>query len=359
MEANKYFEKMKETSDIVNPFILQALEPLKATTHRLHSIVSELPIKRVEASSKARAFLLRQAYELAGGLTWERIAPVCAAVEMEICSMYYVNRIYDNKGGEKGQNNINEQIMAAKITRDLAAQLIERQRKEIPSSQLERVLHLMNESDLVFEEGEYIDVIENIYPKQKNTSFEGMMNLCDKRTYLINASYFEKIGMMGWILADGREEELISLGAFGKNYGMLLQIVNDIADFVPPQHDLKTCEKLVTDAYSDIKHGKLTYPIIYTLHKGAAEEKSKLIRIIEKANQAEPAELIELTQLLMRNGSMEFARKKGIEYYHLAKRALNGFDKEKRSYLDSMCVIAWTNRFYKALLDDYRKNLLK
>lgn len=355
MKSEEYFEKMRETSIIVNPLILQALEPLKKTSIGLHDTVAELPMRRVETSSKARAFLLREAYEFAGASDWERIAPICAAVELELCSMYYVNRVYDDKGGERDENKISSQIMAAKITRDLTTRIIEEQSDKIRADQLGRILHTMNESDLLFETGQYVDVFENIYSRQKNAGFEEMLKLCDRRLYLINAAYFEKISLIGGILAEASQEQLNSLTAFGKNYGLVIQIVNDIADFVPPKYNLGTSEKLPTDAYSDVKHGKLTYPIIYTLHNGSSKEKDELVGIIEKGSHVQSEELAELTQLLMRNGSIDFAKKQARAYSRQAKSALKKFSKEKRETLSRMCALAYTNRFYKALLRDMSK----
>ncbi len=350
MKGGEYFQEMRKTSDIVNPIIHREVETLREFSESLYDIVSELPNKRIKEPSKSRAFMLRKAYEIVGGQKWEEIAPICAAVEIEFCSMYYTNRIYDDKGHiTEDRDKINSQIMAAKITRDLATRVIEGLRETIPHEKLEQILSLMNESDLILESGQYLDVFENIYPEMGDASFEDMIKSCDERIYKVNASYFEKIAMMGAILANGSKEQINALANFGKNYGMMLLIVNDIADFLPSKHGFKTSEKIPEDSYSDIKHGKLTYPIIYTLHYGKPEEKEKLIKLIEKGKGINEDELMELTKILVNNGSIDFAKKRGVWYKNRAKKSLKMFDKESRRYLSSMCVISESNRYFKEL----------
>lgn len=347
MKKLEYAIRMRETSEKVDSLVENALEPLKDVSETLHNVVFELPRKRIGTGFAVRPFLLRHSYEAAGGQDWKRIAPVSAAVELELCSMYYGNRIYDEKGGEKSKGVTAQQIMAAKITRDLATRVIED--LDCAPQQIEKVLHLMNESDLVFESGQFFDAFENVYSRKKDASFEEMIVSFRKRTYMINASYCEKIAKMGAILADSGAKEINALSVFGKKYGMLLQIVNDVADFVPSSDNTGTSEKIPEDSYSDVRHGKLTHPVIYTLHHGTDEERRKLIGIIERGMCAKEDELNELTRILIKNGAIHFAQQRAKQHVKKAKEALRIFDKEERRYLSTMCVIADTNRYYKAL----------
>lgn len=345
MKSNEYFQRMYETSKEINPLIEAALEPLKKVSCYLYHTVSELPKKRIETGSKVRAYLLRHAYEITTNKDWKRISPICAAVEMELCSMYYTNRIYDKKGNER---DINKQIMAAKITRDLASSMLEQSREHI-GSKLEKILYLINESDLICESGQYLDVCENTYETRKHTSFEEMINFCNNRIYKINASYLEKIAKMGAILGGADNKIIESLESFGKEYGMLLQIVNDIMDFVPKKDNGGTSEKIPEDAYSDIKHGKLTYPVIYTLHHGTNEQKRKVINVIEKGPSAKDDSLEEITKIFVNNGSINFAKKQARKNATQAKKTLRSFDKKQRRHLSRMCIITYKNRFYDSL----------
>ncbi len=84
MERQKYFEKMKETSKVVNPIMIEALAYLKEENKELYDFIINIPAfkKRITKEEKIRPFLLRLAYELVGGKNWKRkISPICASVE--------------------------------------------------------------------------------------------------------------------------------------------------------------------------------------------------------------------------------------------------------------------------------------
>ncbi|MBU0977905.1 MAG: hypothetical protein KKD18_05805, partial [Nanoarchaeota archaeon] len=217
--SSEYFKKMHETCAVVNPMIMAAVEPLKRESEGLYEAVSELPRKRTEASGQLRAFMLRNAYECAGGEDWQRIAPVCAAVELELCSMYYENRVYDEKGGKRDLAQISKSIMAAKLTRDLAERLV-KQSGEITARDRSKIVELLNQADITFETGEYLDVFENTFARMGGASFSDMISCCERRIYGINAAYFERICEIGGLLAGAPKEETGALENFGRQLGM-------------------------------------------------------------------------------------------------------------------------------------------
>ena len=175
-----------------------------------------------------------------------------------------------------------------------------------------------------------------------------MLDLYYRRNYGVNNSFFEKIAIIGATLGRGTKKQIEVLTNFGKSYGMTLQIINDIGDFVPPKYNLGTEEKLPEDAYSDIKHGKLTLPIIYCLINGTNEEKEQVIEALTNKNINED-KLLEVTRILVNNGSIDFAKKTALDFSKKAKSYLEIFPKEKRSLFEELCFIAYTNRYYKAL----------
>jgi|GEM_PF-2915260 len=351
MKKEEYFQRMEEVSTVVDKLLLDALEPLKDNPH-LYNTVSELPLKRV-GKSKVRAYFVRAVYELCNRdkpleSEW---GPLATAVEMELCSMYYANQIYDCKEGKKSPEEIKKNVMATKITRDLAQKVLEPLREvTLGHANIERIIGLLNLSDMVVENGQYIDVFQNVYSVSGKLSFEEQVALYEERTHKIDARYFENIAEMSTELAMVSNPGVVNaVRNFGYHYGMLLQIVNDIADFVPPSLNQGTPEKLSEDAFSDVKHGKLTYPVIYTLNHGSKAEKNQLVRIIEKGEHANEEELADLTRMLVSNGSIDFATEKAKAHRNKAKKVLRIFSKDKRRPLSKMCVIAQTNKYYKAL----------
>jgi len=354
MEAENYWRLMRETSDRVNPLLEEAINSSECISK--DSTLLELPRARIANPSKLRAHVARFAYEAIESSEGRKPReadwiPLAAASELELISMYYLNQLWDGKGGCVTKADIDKRAIAAGITRNLAFRTLEKgYRGKIDSGKIDELSAFLLDSDNVFLEGEYVDIFEDTYSSAKALSFEDMMNLCSKRIYQINASFFEKIARMAVIVSDTKDEKKKeALRKFGYNLGMAVQIVNDIADFVPEEENSGTCEKLPSDSYADIKHGKLTYPIIWTLHKGTEEEKREVIDILEKGRLASSLELENLTRMLVNNSAIDFAVKEAKKYAIQAKRELLVFPPEIRAPLSMSCSMAHINRYYDAL----------
>src|SRR3989344_8560698 len=107
-----YHKLEKQTSKEVDKII-------EKYTDGIDPIVSFLPKKRI-GHPRLRDFSIRLGYELANGKNWKDIIPVCAAYELENCSSYVINWIFDEKGGIKTKQEINNLIVAGMQLRELA-----------------------------------------------------------------------------------------------------------------------------------------------------------------------------------------------------------------------------------------------
>ncbi|MFH1358909.1 MAG: polyprenyl synthetase family protein [archaeon] len=348
MLKEEYKKLMLETSKKIEPVILGYIEPLKNENQELYKICLELLKKKI-GTFETRAYLLRNSFEVCSGKKWTKeIMHACAAIELELASMYYANRIFDDKGGKKILNQPKNQFIAAMITRDLASQALTKSCSKADYKTFVRIKDIFDEINKICYIGQFYEVSYNIYKPSMKLEFDHLLKLYYKRNYGVNNSFFEKIGMIGAILGSGTEKQIEALASFGKNYGMMLQIINDIGDFVPPKLNTGTEEKLSEDAYSDIKHGKLTLPIIYSLTHKSKEENKIIIESLSNPN-IDKDKLIKVTKILMKNGSIDFSKKIALDFINQGKNYLKIFPKEKRMPLSTMEVIAWTNRYYKAL----------
>jgi geranylgeranyl pyrophosphate synthase len=347
MNDETYFDRMKDTSMKVDRVIFDYLSPLMLQNPKMYEAVVNLPEKR-KGLPKVRAHLARESYEISSGRDHEGWQNLCAAIELELNAMYYRNQIFDKKAGcsNEDNNDVIRNWSADSFSRDLAEQILQ---KSYPQNN--RLVDLLRKSNMVFSIGEFRDTTQNTYPQVKNLTFDEQMDLCSKRIYEINASFFEKLAAMGAIAAGEMDDSRISaLSNFGKSYGMALQIVNDIADFVPPRINSGTTEKTGNDAYNDIKNRKMTYPVIWLLHNGSGENKCLLEKVLSEGFNADPNQLEELTRVLVRGGAINFAKQKAKTYGIEAKRNLhNHFSKEKRRFISSMCAMFYKNRHYDAL----------
>ncbi len=353
MNTETYFDRMKETSVAVDRVIFDSLEPLRLQNSEMYRVVANLPEKR-RGLPKVRAHLARESYEISNKGNNDDWQNLSAAIELELNAMYYRNQVFDKKAGcsNKDNDSVIRNWSADSYSRDLAEQILQ---TSYPGNN--RLVDLLRESNMVFSIGEFKDATQNIYPQVKALTFDEKMDLCSKRIYEMNAFYFEKLATMGAIAAGETEESKIcALSNFGKDYGMALQIVNDIADFIPPRINSGTTEKTSNDAYNDIKNGKMTYPLIWLLHNGGERDKCLLEKILNKGFNADPNQLEELTRVLVRSGAINFAKQKARMHGIEAKRNLhNSFSKEERKFISNMCYMFYKNRYYDALKEFERR----
>ena len=347
MDSQKYFDRMRETSKIVDETIYDILDPLRQEIPEMYDAVRALPEKR-KGLPKSRAHLAREAYTLCKGREDNGWIPLATAVELELNSMYYKNQVFDEKASHSLRNKERAfgNWLADSYSRDLAGRLLQESYQDKP-----QVSGLLRKANIVCAEGFWIDIFDNTYQQTRNLTFNEQIALCDERMYKMNASFFEKIATMGAMVANESDSSKISsLSDFGRAYGMGLQSVNDIADFVPPRINSGTTEKTGNDAYSDVKHGKMTYPIIWLLENGSAKDKRVLEEILETGQEAKLPQLEKLTRVLVRSGAINFAKQKVKVYRNQAKHALHkAFSKNERKYLSTMCTMFDKNRYYEAL----------
>lgn len=120
---------------------------------------------------------------------------------------------------------------------------------------------------------------------------------------------------IGAILGTQDAKILQALTDYGEAVGTAFQIIDDLLDFVADP------EKLGKEPFSDLREGKLTFPMIYTREVCTAEEKAKLERVFSsEMNEAGAIEWIE--SLLERYQTQAHCRGVAQEYADRAKSAL-------------------------------------
>ena len=153
----------------------------------------------------------------------------------------------------------------------------------------------------------------------------------------------ENIACIGAILADATAEQLETLKNFGLSYGNGVQIANDLGDFVLGTSQAVDFEKTYKDQYSDIRHGKLTYPIILGLE---IAEETPVKALLGKDN-VNYKELELLTRYLKESGIFEKIKELSKAEYYECKRTLRNLPKsEARSMLSLMASMLRSNKYF-------------
>ncbi|MDD5254332.1 MAG: polyprenyl synthetase family protein [Candidatus Nanoarchaeia archaeon] len=347
-----YFDRMRETSNEVAPVVDLYLNNFRNSKGNFYDLISQIPKSFMRQGSNIRTYLLRTAYESLTDKNWKWIAPVGASIEFLLASMYYSNWIHDEKGGIRSKGEDKDILTAAIIMRELSQEvLVDGLKDKIPLEKLINLFSLFNETNKIFQEGQFVDIKVNNYKNWNNlVSEEDQMNLFLERTYKINAAFIERIAKVGGLLAEGSEQQLNALGKFGEYFGMAHQIMNDVADFVPPRFGISTTTKLPEDSYADVKDGHLTLPIIYTLYHDINEDRvKKIVNVLEGGKQNSLNDLEEATSLLIENGAIKYTINYARHFKKMAKETIKKFPKDKRMPLDWLLISIDSNKYYTSL----------
>jgi len=294
VDKGQYFQEMKETWKHTSEYMQQKLSQIETKDREAILALRENYVvkKRIsDKNPKVRPFLMRLSFEVCGGGDWKRIIPACAAVEFLNISTYVTNAVFDEKGESKTKKDVNQYIIDAMLLRDLATECLLEVKVSLSPEETRAIVGKLAEINKLVYLGQYVDLYQLKKENLKRfKSFEEMKQLYEKRTEYFCGYFMSNIAYIGAILANATGEQIKALKNFGLSYGAGIQIANDLGDFVFGK--AKDYEKTYKDQYSDIKQGKLTYPIILGLE---TEEKNNFKKLLGKKN-ASKRELVALTK---------------------------------------------------------------
>ncbi|NQS96887.1 MAG: polyprenyl synthetase family protein [candidate division Zixibacteria bacterium] len=160
-----------------------------------------------------------------------------------------------------------------------------------------------------------LDINESVYLKM----------ISDKTAALISAA-----AELGALTAGGDEVQCEALNLYGENLGMAFQIRDDILDFIGREG------LLGKPVGSDLKEGKITLPLIYSLENSQDGIRKEMLRAIRRRKY--PKKVIEFVRNC--NGS-DYAQRKAEGYAQKAADCLNNFkDCQERELLLQMTEFA-------------------
>ncbi len=120
-----------------------------------------------------------------------------------------------------------------------------------------------------------------------------------------------------------------ALGRYGYYLGMIFQIIDDCLDFSGDEADVK---KVLT---KDLKDGVITLPLIFALEKNDELKKIITFDMTEDDYMKVVAEV--------RNGCVDKARERALEYYNIAKsKVVQGVGEENASLLLEILEVVYT-----------------
>jgi len=154
------------------------------------------------------------------------------------------------------------------------------------------IQQLLKKGDLYFSENEYMNVIKNK-----------------------TAVLFQGACRTGSLISDAPYEYEKALSDYGLNLGIGFQIADDLLDYTS---DTKILGK---ETGADLKEGKITLPVIYSLKKAGSNERVLMEKIIKNIDFSDN-EFETFVQILKKNGGLEYTNQLAGQYIEKAKEAL-------------------------------------
>jgi len=122
----------------------------------------------------------------------------------------------------------------------------------------------------------------------------------------------------GGIVAGAKKDDIESLRNFGLNMGIAFQIVDDVFDYT------SSVEKTGKPIGSDLREGKITLPLIYTLIYLEKRERGRLEHLFKNGN-ASDKDYLRIIELVKDNGATNKCLKDAQDYANLAETYLSPF----------------------------------
>ena len=153
---------------------------------------------------------------------------------------------------------------------------------------------------------------------ESDLSEEEYMEIIRRKTAVL----FHGACRSGALIADAPKEKEGAVSDYGFNLGIAFQMADDLLDYTS-----KTMV-LGKEIGADLREGKLTLPVIYSLKKASSEDQIVMKKII-KNKDLSAYDFEMLIELLKKYGGLAYTEKLSAEYVKKAKDAISIFDPSK------------------------------
>ncbi|MDO4503148.1 MAG: polyprenyl synthetase family protein [Coriobacteriia bacterium] len=120
---------------------------------------------------------------------------------------------------------------------------------------------------------------------------------------------------VGAIIGGASEDVVEGLRSYGMDTGLAFQIQDDLLNLVG------TAEATQKDFRSDITEGKRTLVVVHALKHADQQDRERLVQILS-SKEEDPAVLDEAVQIMVKTGSVDYARDYALQLTDRAKKSL-------------------------------------
>lgn len=266
-------------------------------------------------------------YSLLGG--GKRLRPLFFILSCQLCNyherdMYHLSAIFeclhaasllhddvlDNASIRRGKSSANSiwGNPAAVLVGDF---LFSRSSRMAVEKKHIEFLRILADAATRMTEGQMLELINTHNWNMTRREYLGIIT--SKTASLISAACAS-----GGIVAGARRPYIKSLRNFGLNMGIAFQIVDDVFDYT------SSVEKTGKPMGSDLREGKITLPLIYTLTYLDKGERGRLEHLFKDGNASEK-DYSRIIEFVQDNGAINKCREDAQGYVNLAETYLRPF----------------------------------
>jgi octaprenyl-diphosphate synthase len=174
------------------------------------------------------------------------------------------------------------------------------------------ILKIISRATTALSEGEMLEVIQTA---DIDTTAEEYFEVIGNKTAVLLSAASE----VGAILGRTDEARRLALRKFGYDLGVAFQLKDDILDYMSFDNVLGK------QVGTDLKEGKITLPLIYTLRQATDRERSSIKRIVEKNNLTR-RDFERVRNIILKHGGIEYTSAVMSQYTESAKGSLSTFE---------------------------------
>jgi octaprenyl-diphosphate synthase len=157
-------------------------------------------------------------------------------------------------------------------------------------------------------------IMELVHTNDWEISREEYMEIISAKTAVLMSAACA----CGAIISEAEREAEQSLGQFGLNMGIAFQLIDDLLDYTSSE------DVFGKPVGKDLREGKVTLPLIYTLPEIEASERNRL-EYLFKNHQATEEDYRQLIGLVRNKGALEHIKDEAISYVDRAAGCLSRF----------------------------------
>jgi geranylgeranyl pyrophosphate synthase len=276
-------------------------------------------------------FIFRLAYQL-NGRRFRPVLKIAASIHLLQTSTFLFDDILDMSGkrahvrttcAEWGTNNA---IVVAQMLQSIAMSEIvsESTRLRLPNRML--CVHLLTLGLADVYKGQYLDVRHSGQPSVTPRQYY-------QTIFLTTAQFLGRVALAGALLSNLSPSEQRSLYAYGKSYGMALQVCDDIVDVTFSSKDTGK------DFGTDIRMRRMRLPLIIALRVAATGQRLAFERYLTKSSVPDIYEVRRMARAIRNCGATDRCRELMRGFIDEALESLRCLpESEPRKYLSELAL---------------------